>query len=166
MDQIVSYFSFNNIDKYSLILITVSVFLFLFYWFIILKYNFIAIKIITTIIFLIYIFSFIFLFLKNPGIPGREYYKKNFKIIGKERKNYKKCSKCNIIIPKSFKVVHCQRCEICVKNQDHHCPWASKCIGENNLNLFYTFVCSLTIFFISLFISFTTCIIYVVSILR
>jgi hypothetical protein len=112
---------------------------------------------------LIYFFIFIFLFLKNPGIPGREYFKKNFKLTGKERNNYNKCSKCNIIIPKHFKVVHCPRCEVCVKNQDHHCPWTSKCIGENNLNLFYTFLCSLTISLIFLFISFASCIIYVAN---
>ena len=53
-------------------------------------------------------------FFINPGIPGREYFKKNFKITGKEKKNYNKCSKCNIIIPKNFKVVHCPRCEVCI----------------------------------------------------
>ena len=101
--------------------------------------------------------------MKNPGIPSREYYKKNFKLNSDENKNYRKCSKCNIIIPKSFKVVHCERCEICVKNQDHHCPWTSKCIGENNLTLFNTFTCSLCIYITSLFISLASCLIHFVN---
>ena len=98
--------------------------------------------------------------MKNPGIPGREYYKKNFKIDKIDKKKYRKCSKCNIIIPKSFRVVHCQNCEICIKKQDHHCPWTSKCIGENNITLFYAFLCTLSIFSTCLFVSFFTCIIY------
>ena len=127
------------------------------------RFNYIAIKYLTLSIFLIYIISFVFLFLKNPGIPSREYYKKNFKITGEERKNYKKCSKCNIIIPKDFEVVHCQMCEVCVKKQDHHCPWSSKCIGENNLIIFQVFLCFLTIFLVFLLIGLITCIIYVIS---
>lgn len=101
------------------------------------------------------------LFLKNPGIPGREYYKKNFEIKSEEKKNFRKCSKCNIIIPKNFRVVHCQKCEVCIKQHDHHCPWTGKCIGENNLNLFYCFTCSLFIYFGCLFVSIITCCFYV-----
>ena len=121
------------------------------------------VKYLTTFIFLIYTISFIILFLKNPGIPNREYYKKNFKLNSDEKKNYRKCSKCNIIIPKSLKVVHCERCEICIKNQDHHCPWTSKCVGENNITLFNIFTSSLFIFLMALFISLISCIIRISS---
>lgn len=34
---------------------------------------------------------------------------------------------------------HCSDCDVCIKGYDHHCPWTSKCIGENNLWKFYAF---------------------------
>ena len=119
-------------------------------------------KIITTLIFILYMFTYLNVFLKNPGIPGREYYSDTFKFENEEdKKNYQKCSKCHIIIPKSFKVVHCQKCGICVIKQDHHCPWTGKCVGKNNLWFFCVFSSSLFCFFISLFVSFITCLIFV-----
>ena len=135
--------------------------MFLFYWFIVLKYNYDTVKYLTTTVFVIYIISYIFLFLINPGIPGREYYKKNIKLTKEEKKNYRKCSKCNIIIPKSLKVVHCQKCEICIIHQDHHCPWSSKCIGEYNISIFNLFCIMLCVYLIFLFISLITCFIHI-----
>ena len=137
--------------------------IFIFYYFVILKYNYFFIKIITTLVFIIFNIFLLIIFLKNPGIPGREYYRKNFKINSMEKKNYRKCSKCNIIIPKQFKVVHCQKCEICIRKHDHHCPWTGKCIGENNLYFFYNFVCALLCYFCFLFVSVITCFFYVFS---
>ena len=142
-------------------MISASALVFLFYWFIILKFNYPFIKYFTTVIFIIYLISYVYLVLANPGIPERDYYKKNIKISNDEKKDYRKCSKCNIIIPKKLKVVHCQKCEICVKQQDHHCPWSSKCIGGNNLTIFHLFCSSLCAYLIFLFISFITCIIHV-----
>ncbi len=92
--------------------------------------------------------SLLILFLKNPGIPGREYYKKNFEIKSEEKKNFRKCSKCNIIIPKNFRVVHCQKCEVCIKQHDHHCPWTGKCIGRKTIKYFYTFITSVMVVFV------------------
>ena len=135
--------------------------MFLFYWFIVLKYNYDTVKYLTTTVFVIYIISYTFLFLINPGIPGREYYKKNIKLTKEEKKNYRKCSKCNIIIPKSLKVVHCQKCEICIIHQDHHCPWSSKCIGEYNIYIFNLFCIMLCVYLIFLFISLITCFIHI-----
>ena len=96
---------------------------FIFYWFLILKYNYLVLRIITTLLYIFYITAYLTVFLGSPGIPGRECYKDTFKFEKEEDKvNYQKCSNCNIIIPKSFKVVHCQKCQVCIINQDHHCP--------------------------------------------
>ena len=106
--------------------------------------------------------AYLTVFLTSPGIPGREYYKDTFKFEKEEDKiNYQKCSNCNIIIPKSFRVVHCQKCKICVIRQDHHCPWTGKCIGKNNLKSFCLFGCLLSAYIISLIVSFITCLVNV-----
>ena len=41
-----------------------------------------------------------------------------------------------IIIPISFRVVHCEKCNICVIKYDQPCPWTGKCIWKKNLNVF------------------------------
>ena len=88
-----------------------------------------------TLFFLCFTISYLFTSLLNPGIPEREYYFKNFIT---NNPNYPssalvKCSKCNIVVPRSFRVSHCNICQVCVKNHDHHCPWTGKCIGQRNL---------------------------------
>ena len=106
--------------------------------------------------------TYLTVFLKNPGIPGKEYYKDTFKFEKEEDKlNYQKCSVCNIIIPKSFRVVHCQKCKICVIRQDHHCPWTGKCIRKKNLTPFCLFGSFLSAYIILLIVSFVTCLIYI-----
>ncbi len=91
----------------------------------------------------------------NPGIPQREFYIPYFmKKIKGDKKNFQKCSKCNILIPKSFKVTHCNICQICVREQDHHCPWTGKCIGKFNLISFYIFVNSLLLYLLMIFVAF------------
>ena len=92
-------------------------------------------KIITTILYLLYMITYLQIYLGSPGIAGKEYYSDTFKVEKEEDKlNYQICTDCNIIIPKSFKVVHCDKCNICVIKQDHHCPWTGKCIGKKNIS--------------------------------
>ena len=115
-----------------------------------------------SIFYFLYTLIYLVVFLKSPGIPGREYYKDTFTFEKEEDKlNYQKCSKCNIIIPKNFKVEHCKKCGVCIIKQDHHCPWTGKCIGKNNLKIFCLFGSFLFFFIISLFVSFVTCIVYI-----
>ena len=97
--------------------------------------------------------SYIYTVLINPGIPERKYYIRNFvnKDLG-DRKNYSKCSKCNILIHKEMKAVHCDRCQVCTKGNDHHCPWTGKCIAKNNIISFYIFVNSLFIYLVMIFV--------------
>jgi hypothetical protein len=101
-------------------------------------------RIITVSLYFIYLFSFLIVFLNNPGIPGREHYRSTFRFEKEEdKKNYQRCLKCNIIIPKSFKIIHCKKCGICIIKQDHHCPWTGKCIAKKNIIFFLIFTISL-----------------------
>ena len=117
------------------------------------KNNYLLIKIGFVLNYIVFIFCYIYTVLINPGIPNKQYYicyYKN-KIIG-DKNNWKKCSKCNILIPKGLKVIHCNICQICVREQDHHCPWTGKCIGKYNLKSFYVFVNSLLFYLIMIFV--------------
>ena len=119
-------------------------------------------KIITTLLYLAYMISYSIVLVKSPGIAGREFFKDTFKFEKEEDKlNYQQCSTCNIIIPKSFRVVHCKKCGICIIRQDHHCPWTGKCIGKNNIRIFCIFGFTLFGYIISLFISFITCLVFI-----
>jgi hypothetical protein len=98
--------------------------------------------------------------LRNPGIPERKYfipYIENKKI---NEKNWSKCTKCNIMIPKEMNITHCFDCDICVLEQDHHSPWTGKCIAKYNLISFYFFVNSLLVYFINIFVTLYTSVFY------
>ena len=126
--------------------------------------NYLIIKIILILSYLTFITSYIYTVLINPGIPEKIYYIPNFKHqkIG-DIKKWNKCTKCNILIPKKFKAVHCEYCEVCVREQDHHCPWTGKCIGKYNLISFYIFVNSLLVYLIMIFVTFYGYMFYTMS---
>ena len=95
-----------------------------------------------------------FIFLLNPGIPSPDHYKKIFmnkkeyKLLNKERKSMLLfCDMCNIIIDAKDGVEHCDECDICINQYDHHCYWTGKCIGKNNIIAFYLFAFG-TLFYI------------------
>ena len=112
------------------------------------------IKILFVLNYFVFIISYLYTVFVNPGIPKKQYYTEYFrdKKMG-DAKNWTKCSQCNILIPKTFKVIHCEICQICVIEQDHHCPWTGKCIGKYNLLSFYIFVHSLLIYLIMSFVT-------------
>lgn len=138
----------------SICLITTTTFAFIAVCFSLLRSNYLIIKIIFILSYLTFIISYIYTVLINPGIPVKQsylgYYKN--KKIG-DKKYWQKCSKCNILIPKKYKVVHCEICQVCVREQDHHCPWTGKCIGKYNLISFHIFVNSLLIYIIMIFVA-------------
>ena len=142
---------------YSIWLTITSIIIYSLIYFFLFKYNFLAIKIIETIVFLFYICSYLTTALINPGIPSREFFSKTFgdNNVG-GTKNIQKCKKCNIIVPTSLHVSHCNYCEVCVIEQDHHCPWTGKCIGKNNLITFYCFLFSFVLFIIMTFLTIVT----------
>jgi ankyrin repeat protein len=48
------------------------------------------------------------------------------------------CPFCEI--KRSSKTRHCQFCNRCVKEFDHHCPWIRNCVGKNNYSVFFAFL--------------------------
>ena len=138
----------------SICLSTFTLIIFIIVCFTLFRTNYLLIKIIFVIVYLVFIISFLYTVLINPGIPRKQYYIEYFKNKNLGSKdNWQRCSKCNILIPKNFKVTHCQKCQVCVREQDHHCPWTGKCIGKYNLISFYIFVNSLFAYIFAIFIT-------------
>ena len=117
--------------------------------------NYDIIIFIEKISFIMHLITLCIPFLINPGIPKREYYKKR---IEKEYKgDYKKlkcCDKCNIIIPKNFRVAHCNYCNICIQEYDHHCPWIGKCVAKYTKIPFYFFILGILFYIFSSIVTF------------
>jgi hypothetical protein len=113
-------------------------------------------KIAGIIIFIIVNYTQLFTCLVNEGIPSRKWFLSNIIInylIEDEdvynefnTKKYQICRKCNILIDKSLKIIHCDICNLCCEFYDHHCPWVGKCIGKNNALSFRIFVYSNILF--------------------
>ena len=88
----------------------------------------------------------------NHGIPKNVWFISNeiINIIIKDENvykefnanNYKICRKCNLLIYKCLKIIHCDICNVCCEHYDHHCPWIGKCIGKNNYLSFKAFLLS------------------------
>lgn len=47
------------------------------------------------------------------------------------------CQPCQVI---SRQAEHCERCDVCFEDIDHHCPWMNKCVAKGNLTEFYLFL--------------------------
>ena len=148
------------LDRLSLFLFSFTTIAFIAVCFTILNKNYLLIKILFVINYAIFITSYVYTVLINPGIPKRDYYIKNFMNKKIDKDQWQNCLKCNILIPKHFKTVHCEDCDICVLEEDHHCPWTGKCIGKYNLISFQIFVNSLCVYFIMIFITFYSFIFY------
>ena len=85
------------------------------------------------------------LLLSNPGLAALEdVYEFDPPLREREvRQLY--CRECDII--KWGGVEHCIDCNVCMLDNDHHCPWSSKCIADRNLINFHWFVGSTVFFF-------------------
>ena len=116
----------------------------------------VCLKMIELFLFLVLSFSQILTTLINEGIPKRVWFLSN-EIINYliEDENfynefntnkYQICRKCNILIDKSLKIIHCDICNLCCELYDHHCPWIGKCVGKNNIWSFKIFASSNIIF--------------------
>ena len=94
-----------------------------------------------TIFYVMNFLNHMYLFLLNPGIPSPDSFSKiAIKNIQKEdRKYFKVCEICNIIVDNYDDVRHCTECNICIKKLDHHCYWTGKCIAKNNYFTFQMF---------------------------
>lgn len=120
------------------------------------KYNSYFFKIMGVFVLIIVNLSQIYTCVLNEGIPKRIWFLSN-KIINYliedeifynefNTNKYQICRKCNILIDKSLKIVHCDICNLCCEFYDHHCPWVGKCIGKNNILSFKIFILSNLIF--------------------
>ena len=91
----------------------------------------IYIRIIIISCFAFYLITGLLTFFLNPGVEYCD---------GKsENKNY--CQICNFYYPSNGKKIeHCDVCQVCVRNWDHHCGVIGKCIGRRNLFFFYAYL--------------------------
>lgn len=51
---------------------------------------------------------------------------------------FKRCHRCYVVRFPGVK--HCARCQACIINMDHHCPWVYNCIGQFNQKFFLQFL--------------------------
>ena len=98
------------------------------------------IKYIGVIIYFLFEFFLILTTISDPGVVTKEYYLENYRADKLVIKNYRICRKCNVVMNLDKGTEHCVECGICIINNDHHCPWTSKCVGKKNLWLFNCFL--------------------------
>ena len=115
-----------------------------------LKNSNLILKILFIISYLLFAITYTLLLVINPGIPIN---KKNLDPSAFE-KGYKQCPVCNCIsLEKEGKyTIHCEKCKICVEYFDHHCTFATKCIGKRNKIIFRLWLCSIPILFVMSFL--------------
>jgi hypothetical protein len=111
-----------------------------------LKNSYVILKIFFIISYLFFATTYTLLLVINPGIPTN---KSNLDPTSLQ-KDYKQCPDCNCIsLEKEGKyTIHCEKCKICVEHFDHHCTFATKCIGRGNKNIFKMWTFSVPILFI------------------
>lgn len=54
--------------------------------------------------------------------------------------NHLYCKKCKVVSRKDVVTEHCDYCDYCIEELDHHCPWSSKCIARGNMLPFKIFL--------------------------
>ena len=101
------------------------------------------IKYIGAFIYIFFEISFILTTLSDPGVVTKKYFLENYNADKTVIKNFRICRKCNVVMDLDKGTSHCVECGICVMNNDHHCPWTSKCIGKKNIWIFNCFLVSL-----------------------
>jgi palmitoyltransferase ZDHHC9/14/18/palmitoyltransferase len=112
----------------------------------------IVMKILFILGYLFYSITYTLLMILNPGIPTN----KNNIDLDELRKNYNQCNACNCIFYKNndYITFHCHECNICVEDFDHHCTFATKCIGRKNKILFKLWLFSIPFYIIIIFFYF------------
>ena len=78
-------------------------------------------------------------FLSDPGIPNRN------EGAGEDVV----CTTCCSI--RKDRPYHCESCDLCITECDHHCIWIGKCVGKNNYVIFYLFVGFTPVYFVVIF---------------
>ena len=114
------------------------------------KNTFMILKIFFSICYLFFAITYTLLLVLNPGVPES---KKDMDI-SKLQGNYRQCSECNCISSEKVGIytVHCQVCKICIEHFDHHCAFATKCIGKKNKIIFKLWLSSILLLFLASFL--------------
>lgn len=114
-----------------------------------LKSPHIIFKILFILSYLFFGANYTLLLFLNPGIPTN----KNNLDPSIPQNGYKQCSECNCIFMETEGkyTIHCERCNICVDCFDHHCTFATKCIGKKNKIIFKLWLYSIPILFLASF---------------
>ena len=107
-------------------------------------------KFIFSFAYLFFVITYTILLVQNPGIPTN----KNKIDFAELQKNYRQCDVCGCISLKNGNgmTLHCQECDVCVENFDHHCPFATKCIGRGTAIFFKLWLVSILILFLAAFV--------------
>lgn len=116
---------------------------------------------ISIIIYIIIVHNLYYLSLSDPGFIPRRYilnkdenyflYRSSKIIINKGKfSNNNLCAAC--FIYKSDKIYHCNECDCCILNHDHHSVYVGNCIGRNTFSNYICFILMSTIFFLFIFI--------------
>ena len=100
--------------------------------------------------YLFFSITYTLLLLLNPGFPTN---KKNLDL-NMLQSHYNQCKMCNgISLKQEGKLtLHCDICKICIEHFDHHCTYATKCIGRNNKIIFKLWLYSIGSFFTIIFL--------------
>jgi len=109
------------------------------------------------VIILVGLWSFLQTFLGDPGIPA-EIYRRKARPFAKlpqlpptNEQGHKLCVRCQVYVMPYRE--HCDLCDVCIDNLDHHCVFYSKCIGGGNIVYFrlsmVMFVLNMTYFMIA-----------------
>lgn len=80
----------------------------------------------------VHLLLFLLAFLLNPGL--------NMNLPRNPNLDLPTCKNCGCLILKGKKQKHCEICEACFIGHDHHCPWTSKCVGQENKRIFCSFL--------------------------
>ena len=103
------------------------------------------------ILIIIFFIISVLIFVKDPGLVQFNHQEPMASQLPKYSHEFQ-CLHCRSL--KSEKSRHCRDCNICVRGWDHHCGFLGRCIGKNNLALFYVYVCLTPLYVIALFIQF------------
>jgi hypothetical protein len=119
-------------------------------------------KYIGNTVFIIQVISQFYTTIVNPGIPHRNNYVSHgvMETLSKYARHnettldkYRVCKECNILVKLDQSVIHCEECNICIEDLDHHCGWIGKCIAKRNLSAFNVFLITTLSYFVYLIFS-------------
>ena len=95
-----------------------------------------------TVLWILVIITFFLACCRDPGILKPEY--DIMELLTNFHPN-DICPRCKILTtPRSH---HCNICDQCVQNWDHHCPWINNCVGLRNHGAFFLHLLFVTLLF-------------------